>query len=119
MGAKCFKANGFYLAAEEGHLEGHTEKSKKTDFHIEEHDGGKKVSLKTHTGHYVAMNANHEIYMAHSHASDEAKFFLEQHDNDRVALRSQHGGYLGVDASGRTGVSRSLGTSELFEEVKA
>jgi hypothetical protein len=60
------------LEAEEGRLYTAPGSSHKTHFHIEEHDGGKKVSLKTHNGHYIAVNSNGEIYTRHDHGSDEA-----------------------------------------------
>ncbi|PRP76840.1 hypothetical protein PROFUN_14799, partial [Planoprotostelium fungivorum] len=113
------QANGFFLAAEEGELVGSTEKSHKTSFHIDQHDGGKKVSLKTHNGHYVAVNNQRQIYISHTHEIDEAKFFLEQHPGEKVALAAHHGGYLGIDHEGRVGISHNLGQSELFEEHKA
>jgi len=117
MGAKAFKgAHGQYLAAEEGHLYGMHEMQKQTKFHIEEHDGGKKVSLRTHNGHYVAVNVNKEIYMAHSHASDEAKFHLERHEG-RVAIKAHHGGYLGLTKEGQVRIYHERTPSELFEEV--
>ena len=44
-------------------------KKKKTS---EQHDGGAKVSLKTHNGHYVSVSSVPEIYMHSSHKGDES-----------------------------------------------
>jgi hypothetical protein len=117
MGARAFRASdGTYLVAEEGHVYTEQTLNGKGHFHVEEHDGGKKVSLKTHNGHYVAVNGNDEIYMAHHHNTDDAKFHVEQH-HGKVALKSHHGGYLGVEG-GKVHVHRERTESELFEEVK-
>jgi len=120
MGAKTFKAyNGEYIVAEEGHIYLHHHKDHKAVFHVEEHDGGAKVSLKTHNGHYVAVNTNKEIYVAHQHSGDESKWHLEHH-HGKIALKSHHGGYLGVDpASGKIRVHHEKTEYELFEEDKA
>jgi len=116
MGAKAFRAhNGEYLVAEEGHLYTEGVLNGKGHFHVEEHDGGKKVSLKTHNGHYVAVNSNMEIYLAKNHSSDECKFALENH-HGRVALKSHHGGYLGI-RDGKAHVHEERTDEELFEEV--
>jgi len=116
MGNKQFRAhNGEFLVAEEGHLYTTPSSSHKTKFHIEEHDGGKKVSLKTHNGHYLAVNSNKEIYVVKDHHSDEAKFELEHHHN-KVALKSHHGGYLGIE-EGKARVSHERTEHELFEET--
>jgi len=113
---EAFKAhNGEFLAAEEGHLYTLGVLGDKCKFHIEEHDGGKKVSLKTHNGHFVAVNSNSEIYLAKSHSSDECKFALENH-HGRVALKSHHGGYLGV-RDGKVHVHEDRTDDELFEEA--
>jgi len=119
MGAKEFKAyNGTWLTAEEGHIHCLTERTSKAKFHIEEHDGGKKVSLKTHNGHYVAVNSNKEIYLSKTHSGDECKFHLENH-HGKVALKSHHGGYLGVNDENRVRVHHERTERELFEEIKA
>jgi hypothetical protein len=118
MGAKVFKANGYFLGAEEGHIHGHTERTHKTTFHIEEHDGGAKVSLKTHNGHYVAVNGNNEVYTSHTHHTDEAKFHLEHHGG-RVALKSHHGGYLTIQQDGHVHVHHERTEGAMFEELSA
>ena len=72
MGAKEFKSyDGKFLIAEEGHIHCLSERNNRAKFHVEQHDGGKKVSLKTHNGHYIAVNSNKEVYIAHSHNGDD------------------------------------------------
>jgi len=116
MGAKAFKAyDGGYLIAEEGHIHVLPELTDKGHFHVEEHDDGKKVSIKTHNGRYIAVNCNHEIYLRHDHHNDEAKFHLENH-HGKVALKSHHGGYLGVH-DGRLSVHHERTEHELFQEI--
>jgi len=119
MGAKAFKGHKGWLAAEEGHLYVVEEKIEKCKFHVDQHDGGKKVSLRTHNGHYAAANSNHEVYMRHHHDSDEAKFALEQHSG-HVALKSHHGGYLGVNAEGHVYLSPDFHANKehfLWQEI--
>jgi len=119
MGAKVFKSfDGKFMTAEEGHIHFLSERTGKSKMHVEEHDGGKKVSLKTHNGHYVAVNSNREIYIAHKHSGDECKFHLENH-HGKVALKSHHGGYLGVSEEDRLRVNHERSERELFEEFEA
>jgi len=117
MGNKVLKSkNGFYLSAEEGHLHGKTERTEHTNFQVEEHDHGAKVSLKTHNNHYVAVNSNLEIILAHHHSGDEAKFHLEHHDG-RVAFKSHHGGFLTINDEGHVHVQEEKVPGALFEEI--
>jgi len=119
MGAKFFKAyDGSYLVAEEGHLYTQHHKDHKAQFHVEEHDGGKKVSLKTHNGHYVGVNSGQEIYVKHDHKSDEVKWHLENH-HGKVALKSHHGGYLTINETGHAHVNPERNERSLFEEISA
>jgi len=91
MGSKVFKdMDGRFMTAEEGHIHFLSERTHKGHFHVEQHDGGKKVSLRTHNGKYVAVNSNKEIYLSHTHHTDEAKFHLENH-HGKVALKSHYG----------------------------
>jgi len=87
-------------------------------FHVEEHDGGKKVSLKTHNGHYVAVNSGGEIYIKKEHSGDEAKFHLENHKG-KVALKSHHGGYIHVSSEAKVRVNHERTDECLFEECDA
>jgi len=115
MGVKAFKSQGMYMHAEEGHLYGLSNLNSKGHFHVEEHDGKTKISLKTHNGHYVSVDDQHQIHLKHGHSGDEAKFLLEHH-HGRVTLKAHHGGWLTMEQDGRVHVHHEHTEGALWEE---
>jgi len=113
---KAFKSiHGKYLMAEEGSLFAHhhlREHGGKGFFQVEAHGEG-KVSLRTHHGKFVAVDAYKNIYLTHQHNAD-CKFHLE-HQNGYVAFRSAHHTYLGLDPYGTVFVSHHRERDEYFE----
>eukprot|EP01120_Amphizonella_sp_Union-15-10_P015147 TRINITY_DN7712_c0_g1_i1.p1 TRINITY_DN7712_c0_g1~~TRINITY_DN7712_c0_g1_i1.p1 ORF type:complete len:129 (-),score=16.77 TRINITY_DN7712_c0_g1_i1:41-397(-) len=116
MGNKAFRNphHDRWLITENGYVRAsHHKHHQHAVWHVEHHNG--LVSLRSHTGKYLAADHSHNVYLTDSHHHHDAKFHLEHH-HGLVAIRSHHGRYIGVHGD-ELRASHEKGHSELFEEV--
>ncbi|KAJ3328814.1 hypothetical protein HDU76_009235, partial [Blyttiomyces sp. JEL0837] len=91
-------AHGTWLVVEKETVHARPDKhahGERSHWHVDHHHG--EVTLRnSHTDEYLSCDENGKIYMSNTNHATDSKWFLERVEN-RVAIKSPHGGYLGAE----------------------